>query len=282
MRYIGLYSLKNLFVLVLMQSFFLVATAQETIIKPTSGYDGYIKLDKLDVSLSVHDNNGEVIYRFGGWGIDSEYSFDKPVHLSTQSGLKIFVTDAGQKNVKAFDKRLQPIAIYNVKEIIPVASVMVDKEQLLVLDKNLKKWLIIDTRFNNKELINIRLEKNIEIDINKEPLLTNSRVIIPIKKHIVNISDQDTTQYNYLSYNILGEFKSWLMLPESISNYSLVDSPITIATQDNRLFNLFSNEGKPELIERYFPFQKSIVWLSNSEFGFLEKGKLIVQKIPKK
>lgn len=279
MRYIGLYSLKFLSVLVLIQSFFLVTLAQEIIIKPTSGNDGYIKLDKLDVSLSVHDKNGEQVYRFGGWGLDSEYSFDRPVHLSTQSGLKIFVTDAGQKNVKAFDKRLQPIAIYNVDDITPVASVLVDKEQLLVIDKSLQKWLIIDTRFNIKKIIKIRLEEHLEIDADNKPLLTNSWVIIPVKKSIKNRENIDSLTYNYLSYSRLGEFKSWLLLPDSISTYSLDDTPLKIATLDKKLFSIELSQGNAALIEPSIDINKAIVWVSATEYGYLKNDRLIIEKI---
>ena len=177
----GLQVVRCLLLLLVLQSFFVCVYAQNSLVNPTSD-NGYIFLDKEDVSIKIFDAAAKMRYRYGGWGLDSEYSFDKPVHLYTQSGLKIFVTDAGQKNIKAFDKRLQPIAIYEVDEISPVASSLIDGEQLLVMDKSLDEWLIIDTRFNTKHLITISIAENVIVDTSKEPLLTNSRVLIPVKK----------------------------------------------------------------------------------------------------
>jgi len=277
MVYKELQVLRCLLLLLVLQSFFLCAYAQNSLLSPTSDM-GYIFLDKEDVSIKIFDANGNMSYRYGGWGLDSEYSFDKPVHLYTQSGLKIFVTDIGQKNIKAFDKRLQLIAIYEVDEISPVASSLIDGEQLLVMDKSLDEWLIIDTRFNTKQLIRINIAENLVVDNSKEPLLTDSRILIPVRENHTKVQKNDSINYNYLSYSHVGVFKSWLILPSNINAYSKEDSGPMMVVSDGFIYKISSGLTR-DFEQIHAKVKEKIVWISSTEYAYLKDSKLIIERI---
>jgi hypothetical protein len=246
--------------------------AQFSMLSPTAD-GGYVLLDKDDVSIKIVDTEGTEVYRYGGWGVDSEYSFDKPIHLNTQSGLKIFVTDAGQKNVKVFDRRLQPIAIYQIDEFVPLASKLIEGEQLLIVSKSMQEWLIIDTRFNTRHSINLSLPDNIFIDTKRSPLLTNSQIIIPV---IAN-TKKEKLSYNYIVYSDLGVFKSWLLLPKSIQVHSKNENPFLIVS-DNSIYEV-NTSADSLLTKKTSSKNEKIVWVSATEYGYLKDGRLILNSI---
>lgn len=275
----GLNILRRILPILLLQSLFFNATSQQISIIPTAD-QGYIILDKENASLKVIDADGNVKYRFGGWGLDDEYSFDKAVHLYTQSGLKIFITDAGQKNVKAFDKRLQPIAIYNVQEITPIASKLIDGEQLLVLDKSMQEWQLINSRFNSKQSITIDIPESITIDQNKAPLLLNSLVLIPIVPSAKKITTADSVNsYNYICYNYLGIFKNWLNLPERITTYADSMQPMVLVS-DNQIYRVNLASSTQSFKVATVHNEEKIVWVSATEYGFLKEQKMVIKPLP--
>lgn len=105
----------------------------------------YVQLDESRAVVELLNERSEVLYRFGGWGT-AEDALSKPVHISTQSGLKILVTDAEKRQVAVLDNRLQRIASFDIAEFEPTAAFMVGSEQVLVLSTGFEQWLLIDSR----------------------------------------------------------------------------------------------------------------------------------------
>lgn len=184
---------------------------------------GYAILYTDSSLVKAYNAQGRVEYRFGGWGIGAE-SLDRAVHLSAQSGLKLLLTDAGQRKVLVLDRRLQRIAEFEFEILEPDAAFYVGIERIMVLGNELSEWLLVDSRSGEEMSIYPELPNQYNPISIRAYYLENEGFLLP-----PNSSD---VEQKWLVFDENGRFKKWYKLPSDSKTIIQSDDFFYLQTND--------------------------------------------------
>lgn len=233
----------------------------------------YTLLNPQAPDIRTYSKDGELLNRFGGWSLDSEYGFEEVVHLFSQSGLKHYVSDKGQQAVLVFDRRLQLISFIDTSPISPVASSLISGERLLVIDKSLQYWTIIDTRSGTKTMV--ELDEKLDPAYNMPVMIANAEIFIPIKS-----DDVEQNKYQlYQSFSAEGQFLCNYSITKPILAYSVYNEEFWILS-DQKLSKIRCNQQTDQLFKFSIRSEEpSFYFFSSEQIVVVEMYGKVTKKI---